>query len=78
VTRCGQGGSRPEREQSTWRSSTARPALSGLREGGPGVVDLAIVDGKIVEINLIADPERIDQSDIVLLDNWSRWSSNRG
>jgi RNA polymerase sigma factor (sigma-70 family) len=34
-----------------------------------GVLDLAIVDGKIVELNLIADPERIDQSDIVLLDN---------
>jgi RNA polymerase sigma factor (sigma-70 family) len=39
------------------------------RERPRGLLDLAIVDGKIVELNLIADPERIAQSDIVLLDN---------
>lgn len=33
-----------------------------------GVADFTIVDGKIVEIYLIADPERIRQLDIVVLD----------
>jgi RNA polymerase sigma-70 factor (ECF subfamily) len=33
-----------------------------------GLLDLTITDGKIVELNMIADPERIDQSDIVLID----------
>jgi RNA polymerase sigma factor (sigma-70 family) len=34
-----------------------------------GLLDFAIVDGKIVELNLIGDPERMNQSEIVLLDN---------
>ena len=74
----------PERAQgaaavASWFSTRARVHLA-LVDGAAGLVwaprgrprgllDLAIVDGKIVEINLIADPERIDQSDIMLLDN---------
>ena len=34
-----------------------------------GMLDLAIDDGKIVQLNLIGDPERIGRSDILILDN---------
>jgi len=74
----------PERAQgavavATWFSGGARGLHLALVDGAAGIVwapggrprgllDLTITDGKIVELNMIADPERIDQSDIVLID----------
>ena len=60
----------------TGRARAARPALVN---GAAGVVvaprgrlfmvlDFKIRDGRIVEIDAVADPERIDQLDLVLLD----------
>lgn len=72
----------PERVQGTaavasWFSTGARGLRLALVDGAAGLVwvprgrprgmlDLAIVDGKIIELNLIADPERMNQSEIVL------------
>jgi len=64
----------------SWFSTGARGLRLALVDGSAGLVwaprerprgmlDLAIVDGKIIELNLIADPERMNQSAIVLLDN---------
>jgi hypothetical protein len=75
----------PERAQgavavASWFSTGARGLRRALVDGAAGLVwaprgrprgvlDLAIADGKIVELNLIADPERMNQSEIELLDN---------
>jgi hypothetical protein len=75
----------PERAQgaaavASWLSTGARGLRMALVDGAAGLVwaprgrprgmlDLALMDGKIVELNLIADPKRMNQSEIVLLDN---------
>jgi hypothetical protein len=42
--------------------------LVWARKGAPQVVfDFTIVDGRIVEIDLVADPERLGRLDIVIL-----------
>ena len=56
-----------------------RPTDAGERSGGvrvdPGggrpqlVFDFTIVDGSIVEIELVADPDRLAQLDLVSLDD---------
>jgi hypothetical protein len=63
----------------TWFSRGARGLQLALVEGAPsivwapdgqlrGVLSLMITDGRIVEINLIADPESIRKFDIVFLE----------
>jgi RNA polymerase sigma-70 factor (ECF subfamily) len=83
--RARRGGGDPERAQgavavASWFSTGASGLRLALIDGAAGLVwaprgrpqgllDLAIVEGKIVELNLIGDPERLDQSDIVFLEN---------
>lgn len=63
----------------TWFSRGARGLRLALLDGAPGIVwapdgrlrgvlGLTITDGKIVEIDLIADPESIGKLDIVFLE----------
>jgi RNA polymerase sigma factor (sigma-70 family) len=60
-------------------SGRARAARPALVDGAPGLVwasggrprvvfDFTIADGKIVEIEMVADPERIGQLDLSILD----------
>jgi RNA polymerase sigma-70 factor (ECF subfamily) len=78
-------GGDPERAQgaravATWFTRGARGLHLALVDGAAGLVwaprghtqgtvDFTIRDGRIVELYLSADPERIDQSDIVLIDD---------
>jgi RNA polymerase sigma factor (sigma-70 family) len=62
------------------RARVAKPALvNGLAglvwapSGRPRVVfGFTITDGKIVAIDLVADPDRLSQLDLVVLDDWRR------
>ena len=66
----GRSPSRGSRRSSARRSSTAPRASSWPRTGEPfSVMGFTVAGGKIVEIDALADPERLRELDLAVLDD---------